>query len=296
MRRLVSVHQDNPGFWDAARWDWTPAGLAAMAGLRSMTGHRRERMYRGLWVAAEGNVFPEFTESLHVINDFPVPHNWPHFVGWDPGFDHPTCVLWIAVASNGCYYVVDEIYEGGKSVAQHAAEIMRRNRAKAQAGQPRTVKSYYGDPQHAFNATAQSPSTIADQFREATGGVPMIPWRRSSGTGVKESMVNALRQRLTTEPPAIKVFRSCANTINEFQSWRYKRTAKGELPPGDDAFEDANNHALDVLCGLVSENLQHEPLRLQRIDTLPRPSSDEGQPLRRVGGGGKRERRERVEW
>lgn len=31
-----------------------------------------------------------------------------------------TAILWIAVAPNDCYYVIDEIYQGETSVAQHA--------------------------------------------------------------------------------------------------------------------------------------------------------------------------------
>ena len=259
MRRLVSVHQDNPGFWDIANWQWTPEGRAAMAGLLSMTGHRRARMLDGRWVAAEGSVFPEFSDTLHVVNPFPVPADWPHVLGYDPGFDHPTCALWIAIAPDETYYVVDEIYEGGKSVAQHGAEIMRRNQAAAEAGRPRTVRRYYADPQHAFSRTAQAPTPIASQFRQATG-INMTPWPRSTD---KEAMVNRVRERLGRRDradrpaPLLKVFRSCVNTVSEFQSWRFKRTGKGELPAGDDAYEDKDNHAMDVVCGIVSANPKH---------------------------------------
>lgn len=264
MTRMISVHPDNPGYWDADAWDWTPLGRSYVMGtLAGMSGHRRARMFDGRWVAAEGTVFPEFNERLHVCNPFRVPKDWPHFLFYDPGYDHPTAILWIAVAPNGCLYIVDEIYEGGVGVEVHAANVMRRNRADG----GRTVHSYYGDPQHAFSETAQSPETIAWQFYKATG-VNMTPWPRSSGKGVKEAMVNAVRSRLLMRDESgnacgIKVFRSCENTVNEFQSWSYKRTAKGELPPGDDAYEDKNNHAMDCVCGAVACGLTFERQRVQ---------------------------------
>src|SRR5687768_1809715 len=83
-------------------------------------------------------------------------------------------------------------------------------------------------------------------FRRA-GGVSFSPWPRSTDV---ESMVNAVRERLNDVK--LKVFNTCTNTIREFQSWAYERTAKGELPPGDDAFVDADNHAMDVIKGIVA--------------------------------------------
>jgi hypothetical protein len=117
------------------------------------------------------------------------------------------------------------------------------------------------DPQHAFSKTAQAATPIATQFKEATG-IGMSPWPRSTD---KQAMVERVRERLIHRDPEsrelaprIKVFRSCANTIAEFQSWRFKRTSKGAPPAGDDAYEDANNHACDVVCGMVALNLKHE--------------------------------------
>jgi PBSX family phage terminase large subunit len=247
MRRLVSVHQDNPGYWDLQNWCWTPAGDKYVNGVLSkMSGHLRQRMFEGLWRAASGTVYPEFSVDRHVIAPFPngVPAGWPIYAGWDPGYDHPTCILWIAVAPNQTLYVIDEIYEGGKGVAEHCTTIRRRN-----AG--RTVRRYYGDPQHAFSSTAQSPKSIATQAKAC--GITLTPWPRSDDV---EAMVNAVRQKLIEGK--LKVFSSCTNTIDEFQAWRYKRTARGELPTGDDQFEDANNHAMDVIKGMVAANLERQ--------------------------------------
>ena len=52
--------------------------------------------------------------------------------------------------------------------------------------------------------------------------------------------------------PGLYVMRRCVNTIMEFQTWAFKRTASGELPPGDDAYDQRANHAMDVLVGMVA--------------------------------------------
>jgi phage terminase large subunit len=214
-------------------------------------------MLEGRWVAAEGTVFPEFDEARHTVEPFPIPADWPLFVGYDPGYDHPTAILWIAVGPTGRYFVVDEIYQGGRSVAEHAADVKKHNREKW-AG--RTVHCYYGDPQHAFSITAQATKPISAQFKEAMG-VGMSPWPRSQDV---EAMVEGVRERLRQD--RLQVFRTCENTIAEFQTWRYKRTAKGELPAGDDQYEDANNHAMDVIKGLVTMNLRYDRRGVRVID------------------------------
>lgn len=236
MKRLVSKHEDNPSV--------TPDYLA---GLRRLTGHRRSRLYEGLWVAAEGSVFPEFSAREHVMSPFDIPSHWPLFVGVDPGYDHPCAVLWFAVGEQDQIYIIDEVYRGGWSVEQHAKEIIHRNNN-------REIKGYYLDPQHGFSQTAQSPRPIAAQFREC--GLNFAPWPR---TGVNEDgMIDRIRRKLTDKnesgKPMLRVFNNCPATINEFQTWAFKRTAVGDLPSGDDKYEDKNNHSIDVIKGVLATN------------------------------------------
>jgi phage terminase large subunit len=259
-KRIITRHEDNPAYFDVSTWTWTKAGLEYVGDvLGTLTGHLGRRWKDGEWVAAEGTVFPEFDEDRHVIAEFRIPDGtrpgenaWPQYVFVDPGYDHPCAILWFAVGPNGCYYLIDELYRGGLSIGQHAKDIHAKN-----AG--RTVLRYFGDPQHAFSQTAQSPESIAEQFRKC--GIPMSPWPRSLD---KEAMVSKVRERLLAD--RLKVFPGCRNTINEFQSWSYKRDAKGLVPKGDDAFEDANNHAMDCVCGAVDLNLGFDarPIKVVR--------------------------------
>lgn len=237
-KRMVTRHQDNPGYFNVRPWDWTARGRAYLETLEHLSGHLRWRWLDGDWVAAEGTVYPEFDADRHVVTPFNVPSDWPHFVGLDPGYDHPCAILWFALAPNGCVYIVDELYRGGMSIQQHAADIHQRAKG-------RTIIRYFADPQHAFSQTAQSPKSIASQLREC--GLTFFPWPRSRDA---EAMVNAVRDRLSGD--RLKVFATCAQTIREFQSWSYKRTGKGEVPTGDDQFEDKDNHAMDVVRGVLA--------------------------------------------
>lgn len=252
MRRMVSVHQDNPHYFDLVGWKWLAPGQTYIAELDAMTGHRRERMRRGRWVAAEGIVFPEFDDD-HIVPGFAVPHDWPVYVGIDPGFDCPCAILWLTVAPNQTVFVMDELYRGGLSIAQHAQDIHARNHG-------RNIRRIYADPQHAFSRTAQSPKTIAGQFADC--GINVGPWPRSTD---KQAMVEAVRDKLRARK--LFFFKNCVNTINEMQSWSYKRRASNpDSPlPGDDTYEQQNDHTIDCVCGLIAAKIDNAPGKLRVI-------------------------------
>jgi hypothetical protein len=250
MRRMISVFADNPAYWDADRWTWTDAGRGYVLGeLANLSGHLRKRFFSGQWATASGAVYPEFDAEKHVIEPFEVPSHWPTWVGLDPGYDHPCAIVWLTIGPNERMYVCAESYAGGQSVEWHANTIRANN-----AG--RTIRGYYADPRDAFAHRMQgSGKSIADQMHEL--GISFTPWPRAESAGV-QAQVNQVRERLTRcgadGRPMLLVFESCPNTIREFQSWSYKRTPTGELPAGDDAFEDRDNHAMDVIRGLVATN------------------------------------------
>ena len=62
IRRFKSLHEDNPWITD------TEEGQRYLDRLRNqLTGVRRQRLYLGEWVSAEGAVLPQFVSSTHVI-------------------------------------------------------------------------------------------------------------------------------------------------------------------------------------------------------------------------------------
>lgn len=258
-KRIITHTADNPYYFDAACWEYTDAGREYMQGLAGdLSGHLRERWVNGLWVAAEGGVYPEFNESVHVIPPFTVPQDWPVYVGYDPGYDHPCAVLWFAISPNGTTYIVDEVYgsqipiaterdSAGRIVKQGVVDLIR---AKCQG---RNVRGYYGDPQKIFSKTQEaSGKSIQAQFKEL--GISLFGWPRSSNP---EAMVENVRHALIDR--TLYVFPQCRWTVFEFQSWRYKRNAKGEMLAGDDQYEDRNNDAMDCVRGMMSQELPSEP-------------------------------------
>lgn len=261
-KRIITHTADNPYYWDAPAWQPTKAGAEYLAGLKQLTGHLRDRWLYGLWTAAEGNVYAEFSEQQHVIEPFDVPADWPWWVMFDPGKDHPCGVSWITRGPAGCLYIADEMYGSGHEIRDVVKHIEERRPG-------RSVVRLMGDPQMVASNTMYAEKSIAAQFRDF--GLTLATWPRTGRNSA--AMVEAVRTLLTTKPePMLKVFRSCPNHIMEFQSWRYKRTAAGELPPGDDQFEDKDNHLMDCVRGGIAAGIARVGVSVRAIDGEAEPS------------------------
>lgn len=114
-RLYTSRHEDNPRYYDRVRKQWTPAGLAYLARLERMTGARRDRFLKGLWVAAEGVVYDYVAQpppAGHLLpSAFVAPVEWPRVWGIDWGKTAPTVLLVFAVDPEGRLYHTREVYK-----------------------------------------------------------------------------------------------------------------------------------------------------------------------------------------
>ena len=79
----------------------------------------------GRFAAAEGLVYPEFDENVHVIDPFPLPKDWQDMISIDPGLNNPLSAHWYAVDFDDNVYVVFEHFAAGKDIDYHAQEIKR---------------------------------------------------------------------------------------------------------------------------------------------------------------------------
>lgn len=246
---IVYCAADNPGYWDVNEWRWLPPGLEYVQNfLGKMSGHRKQRYLSGIPAAAEGGIFPMFTEETHVVEDFEPPYDWPWYVGVDPGFAHPCAIVWITVAPDGNLYVADEIYEPAKVVQEHMDTIRRM-------AERRNVVRWFGDPHEAFSNRAQGKS-VASQFRDY-GLRGMIGWANAPKEGMVMAHADLLTNTVRNLPHTQKIFvlKRCKNAIMEYQTWSFAKNVKGELLKGDDQYENANNHAMDCIIGMTNTGM-----------------------------------------
>jgi phage terminase large subunit len=126
IKLLHSVHTDNPTLFDDDG-HITAQGERSLATLQALTGVRRERLFRGKWVQAEGAVYDTFDRGVHVITreafDKLIVTQW--YEGIDFGYSNPFCWQRVALDGDGRMYLEREIYRTKRLVEDHAEEIKR---------------------------------------------------------------------------------------------------------------------------------------------------------------------------
>jgi len=121
--RLESRHEDNPVLFDVRTGAWTTKGAEYISTLDALTGVRYARLRKGLWAAAEGQVYEGFNRALHVIDRFEIPASWPRSWVIDFGYTNPFVCQWWAQDPDGRLYLYREIYHTQRLVTDHAGEI-----------------------------------------------------------------------------------------------------------------------------------------------------------------------------
>lgn len=123
LKRFKSRHEDNPTLFDPVTGEITDLGRRSLAALDSLTGVRYKRGRLGLWVGAEGQVYEEWDNTIHVIDRFVVPTGWRRFRVIDFGFNNPFVCQWWAVDHDGNMYLYRELYMSGRTVTRHKVDI-----------------------------------------------------------------------------------------------------------------------------------------------------------------------------
>ena len=201
MTRLRSQHSDNPSL-----------GRDYLERLASLTGVRRERLYLGNWVGAEGLCFDAFDLHKHVKT---VPAGWDGrvVVGVDYGIRNPFCGL-RGVERDGVLWLTAERY------------------ASYQQEQP-MVAAISGISKGA-EAIAVDPSAAALKLALNSAGLPVKDANNDVLTGIAKVNQRLADGRLFIDP-------SCVNLIREVQAYQWADNARKDVPIKED------DHACDAV-------------------------------------------------
>ncbi len=236
VKLLNTFHQDNPAYWDGT--DWTARGRDYVLGkLSRLTGVRRSRYFEGKWVQAEGAVYDDYNEAIHVIDSFPIPASWRRIRAIDFGFTNPFVCQWWAIDHDGRMYLYREIYKSQVIVQDHAAKIK------------------------AWSAGERCEVTVADHDAEDRAtlhrhGILTIPARKDIKPGIE---VIAARLRPAGDgEPRLFIFRDAlleaddelmqqkkpVSTASEFPGYVWAKSPDGK--PIKEYPLDIDNHGLDA--------------------------------------------------
>jgi Phage terminase large subunit len=123
MARLISRHRDNPAYVNADGTH-TEAGAAYFAILGKLTGVRKLRLVDGKWASAEGVIYEDWDDAVHLVDRFPIPADWDRYWSVDFGYTHPFVLQWWAEDPDGRLYLYREIYHTRRLVEDHAAQAL----------------------------------------------------------------------------------------------------------------------------------------------------------------------------
>lgn len=120
-RRLIDNNEASVYYSSASDNTHNPATY--LETLRRLTGVMRARLVHGQWVQAEGVVYEEFSQAVHVIEPFEIPEDWRRVRSIDFGYINPFVCQWWAVDGDGRMYLYREIYMSQRTVSEHAKRI-----------------------------------------------------------------------------------------------------------------------------------------------------------------------------
>ncbi len=180
-----------------------------------------------------GCVYPEFDESVNVIEPFDVPASWQETISIDPGLKNPLSCHWYAVDYDGNVYVVAEHYEAEKNIDYHAERIKEiSNSLGWHRGRTGKIEAIIDSA--ASQTTLASSRSVVDLFYDNDILVsPKVNKDLFAGISrVKSYLKNAKGES------KLFIFKNCVNLIREIKTYRW---GDKDLPIKKD------DHALDEL-------------------------------------------------
>jgi len=222
LKMFEATHRDNPDIYDQETGEMTEEGEQRLEALRNLSGHRKQRLFLGLWAAPEGAIYGMFDRKKHKVVHFDPPSHWPRIVGVDP-FGAYVAAVWLAYdPQNKVLNVYREYLEPfGVTTMKHAENIRALSRGE-------TIFQWAGG----------GPSERQQRVDFTAAGLPLqAPPITDVWSGIDR--VN----RLIREN-ALRVHDNCENLLSEIES--YHRKMKDGKPT--DKIEDKNDfHLLDAL-------------------------------------------------
>ena len=174
-----------------------------------------------------GLIFKEWRRSLHVLdpsnsedrklfpwldaraNEFGIPEDWLHFRGLDFGYNNPFACVWLAMNSEGTYFVYDEYYRRQELLETHANALAERR----WLDQDSCWRTAYADP-----AAAQ------DRQELIRLGIKNRPAKNNVIEGIEA--VRRKMKILKNGKAQFYVLSHCKNVIREIEQYHW------DLPQG----------------------------------------------------------------
>lgn len=92
---------------------------------RDLPQWKFDLFYRALFTRPAGLIYDAFDEDAHKCPRFPIPKDWPRYLGLDFGGVNTAGMFYAEELGTGRLYAYREYKAGGRTAAEHAVELLR---------------------------------------------------------------------------------------------------------------------------------------------------------------------------
>lgn len=232
--------------------------VAYTESLSRLSDELRRQLLDGDWGAFEGQAFPMFKDTVHVIDRFPLDFAMDRFESMDYGLNNPTAWLFWPVDYDGNIVCLDMHYRPGLP-SETTAEILRRRKPAIEGGHGwGDNNTVWADPsvrnRIGTTSKAGTAATIATEFADHGIGV-------SLGNNDPKAGLARLRELLTPDvdrrfpdwhprrgqlgSPRMFVHHTCTQLIDQMKTAPLQPADKPDgLEKIDPQWEQRNGHAV----------------------------------------------------
>lgn len=194
-----------------------------------------DRYIRGLWVLAEGLVYPQFNEQTHIAEP-PEEAASRVFISMDYGIQNPTAML-VWGKYGGVWYAVGEYYHSGRETNEQKTDEDYYNELckLADANKIDRCKLIIDPSAASFIALCRKRGrfTVKPAKNDVIPGIQAVSSCLQAGS--------------------IKFSRKCKRTIQEFGLYRWDEKSTEDKPIKE------NDHAMDCVRYHIFTNQLHKP-------------------------------------
>ncbi|HEY3480813.1 MAG TPA: terminase, partial [Streptomyces sp.] len=240
--------------------------------LDGLTGVRKQRLRHGLWVAAEGLVYEEYSPKLHLIDHFEPPASWARWWSVDFGFTNPMVVQFWAEDPDGRLYLYRELYRTKRLVEDFALDVLLAvtrpvKGARLPLRSVLTAKDVRADVRNGLREwTEPKPRAIVcdhdAEDRETLArhlGIPNVPADKRKTPGIQavqgrfkvaddgKPRIFFMRDALVERDPELQRRKLPCCTVEELPGYVWEDKAKKEEPVKE------NDHGMDPMRYIVAQ-------------------------------------------
>jgi phage terminase large subunit len=178
--------------------------------LRALDDRERRALLDGDWELSEGRFFESFERTVHVIEPFEIPDEWPRYISLDYGLDMLAAYK-IAVDTNCRAYVLAEVYEGKDCGKEGLIVSQAALRLKELMG-IENIRAVFAPPD-LWNRQKDSGKSIARLFFENGITLTKVSSSRVAGWLELKEWLRVYADEKNEPSANLRIFNGCTNLI-----------------------------------------------------------------------------------